>query len=160
MTALQHNKILGLLHLAFAGFSVLLLLALSLFMLAMIGAMAATEPQGEAFPVALFGVVMVLVVVINVLLVAPSFVAGYAFLKHKSWAKKMGLIAAIFASLSFPHGSALCVYTLWFLFGEHGRSLYDKPAYALPPAPPIWARRAGRERELEYVPPATPPDWR
>ena len=58
----------------------------------------------------------------------PVVLAGYALLKRKRWAKTMGLIAAIVAGLNFPLGSALCVYTLWFLFGESGRFLYHKAA--------------------------------
>jgi hypothetical protein len=160
MTAFQHNKVLGILHLAYAGFSVLVMIVLSIFMLGVIGAMAASDPRSEGFPLPLFAVVMIFVVVLNLLLVAPSFLAGYAFLKRKSWAKTMGLIAGIVAGLNFPFGSALCVYTLWFLFGEQGRFLYHKAAYALPPGPPLWARTATREPERDYVPPSTPPDWR
>jgi hypothetical protein len=103
---------------------------------------------------------MVLVVVINLLLITPSFLAGYALLKRKRWAKTMGIIAAILAGLNFPFGSALCVYTLWFLFGESGRFLYHKAAYALPPGDASWARKTGRQLEPEYVPPSAPPDWR
>ena len=36
--------------------------------------------------------------------------------------------------MSFPIGTAVCAYTFWFLFSEPGKSLYDRPRYALPPA--------------------------
>ena len=159
MTATSHNKILGILHLAYGGFTVLLMIALSIFMLMMMGLIASNN-SGEPIPVGIFALVMIFVVAINLMLITPSFLAGYALLKRKRWAKTMGIIAAIVAGMSFPLGTALCVYTLWFLFGESGRFLYHKAAYALPPGDASWARTASRDLEREYVPPSAPPDWR
>jgi hypothetical protein len=103
---------------------------------------------------------MFLILTINLVLTAPSFVAAYAILKRKRWAKTAGVVAAVVDGLSFPLGSALCVYTLMFMFGERGRHLYGKNAYALPPPPPRWGNVSPREREVEYIPPSSPPDWR
>lgn len=139
---------------------VLLIIAISIFMLMMIGVIASSNNSGEPIPVGLFAVVMVFVMGINLLLITPSFLAGYALLKRKRWAKTMGIVAAIVAGMSFPLGTALCVYTLWFLFGESGRFLYHKAAYALAPGDASWARTTSRELEREYVPPSAPPDWR
>ena len=160
MTATSHNKILGILHLAYGGLTVLLMIAFSIFMLMMMGIIASNNNSGDPLPVGVFALVMVLVVAINLLLITPSFLAGYALLKRKRWAKTMGIIAAIMAGLNFPLGSALCVYSLWFLFGESGRFLYHKAAYALPEGDASWARTASPELEREYVPPSAPPDWR
>jgi hypothetical protein len=160
MTATGHNKILGILHLAYGGLTVLLMSAISIFMLVIMGVIASNNNTGEPIPVGMIALVMVFVVAINLLLITPSFLAGYALLKRKRWAKTMGIIAAMAAGLSFPLGTALCVYTLWFLFGESGRFLYHKAAYALPPGDTSWVRTASREPEREYVPPSAPPDWR
>lgn len=161
MTPLQHNKRLGILHLIYAGLASLLIMAFVIFFLGMLGMMAATEPSqsNEDFPLILT-LIITAVMGVNLCLVAPSFLAGYGFLKRKSWAKNIGLIAGVVAGLNFPLGSALCVYTIWFLFGENGRYLYDKPADALPPGPPLWIRAESREQQPVYAPPSTPPDWR
>jgi hypothetical protein len=159
MTAISHNKILGILHLAYGGLSVLLMIAVSIFMPMMMGVIATNSNSGEPIPVGLLTLVILFLVAINLLLITPSFLAGYALLKRKRWAKTMGIIAAMVAGLSFPLGTGLCVYTLWFLFGESGRFLYHKAAYALPAGGPSWAR-AAREPEREYLPPSAPPDWR
>jgi len=158
MTPTSHNKILGILHLAYGGVMVLLLAAISILMTLRV--IAGDNNSGIPVPVGLVALVMSFVVVVNFLLFTLSFVAAYAFLKRKRWAKTMGIIAAMAAGLSFPLGTALCVYTLWFLFGESGRFLYHKAAYALPPGDASWARRGSRELEREYVPPSAPPDWR
>ncbi len=160
MTATSHNRILGILHLAYGGLMLLLMIAFSIFMLVMMGVIATNNNSGDLIEGGIFALVIIFVVAINLLLITPSFLAGYALLKRKRWAKTMGMIAAIAAGLNFPLGSALCVYTLWFLFGESGRFLYHKAAYALPPGDASWARTASRELEREYVPPSAPPDWR
>jgi hypothetical protein len=151
---------LGILHLAYGGLSVVLLTAISIFMLMIMGVIASNNNRGEPIPVGMIALVMVFVVAINLLLITPSFLTGYALLKRKRWAKTMGIIAAMVAGLSFPLGTALCVYTLWFLFGESGRFLYHKAAYALPPGDALWTRTARRQPQPAYVPPPTPPDWR
>lgn len=160
MTPTSHNKTLGILHLAYGGFTLLLMAVMTIFMLMIMSRMQATNNNGEPFPVGVLMFMAIAMVVVTLLHVVPSFVTGYALLKRKRWAKTMGIIAAIVAGLNFPLGSALCVYTLWFLFGESGRFLYHKAAYAIPPGDVSWAGTAGRELEREYVPPSAPPDWR
>ena len=55
----------------------------------------------------------------------PSFVAGYALIERQSLAGSSRL-------RSFPIGTAICVYTLWFLLSEPGKILYDTPSQPLP----------------------------
>lgn len=158
MKPTDHNKALGILHLAYGGFTVFLMALVTIFMLGAFGAVAFNQP-GDAIPLSLMTGIMVFVVLINLIIIAPSFLAGYALLKQKRWARTIGIIAAITAGMSFPLGTAVCVYTLWFLFGEKGKSLYEGAAYALPPASPRFAL-ASRKQEPQYVPPSSPPDWR
>lgn len=159
MTPTSHNKILGIMHLAYAGLTALLMAAISILMLLVISSVEAGN-KGEPLPDGFLAFVIIVVFAVTLFQITPSVLAGYALLKRKRWAKTMGIIAAIIAGLNFPLGSALCVYTLWFLFGESGRFLYHKAAYALPPGDASWARTASRELEREYVPPSAPPDWR
>jgi hypothetical protein len=70
-----------------------------------------------------------------------------------------------------PFGTALCVYTLWFLFGQ-GENFYRgggnmaaqgwQPPHLRDAGTYDWeARRAAEaSRPREYVPPPQPPDWR
>ena len=159
MTPTSHNKTLGILHLAYGGLTALLMALMIIFMLTIMGGIA-TNNNGEPLPIGVVVFITIALLVVTLLHTVPSFLAGYALLKRKRWAKTMGIIAAVVAGLSFPLGSALCVYTLWFLFGEGGRFLYHKAAYALPPGDASWARKVNREPEHEYLPPSAPPDWR
>jgi hypothetical protein len=101
----------------------------------------------------------------------PSFIAGYAMLKRKTWARTASIVAAVFETMSFPFGTAVAIYSFWFMFGDAGKNLYDisnarrpQQPYALHDAPPQpasdWNAKTHREREHSYTPPAQPPNWR
>jgi hypothetical protein len=157
MTSTDHNKIIGILHLVYGGLSVLMMILTGAFLVGVFGFAMADDPKGP--PGAFIGFMIAFMFIMYVVLAIPSFLAGYALLKRRKTAKVLGIIAGVVAAMSFPFGTALCVYTLWFLFGEHGREIYEKPAYSLPPAPPVFTT-ARAEREYQYVPPRRPPDWR
>jgi hypothetical protein len=165
MTPEDHNKALGICHLAYGGLSALMVLGVLLFF----GAIMFALPGGEA-PVGIFMLVLTFILLWSFILTLPSFIAGYAILKRKSWAKTASIIAAVLETMSFPLGTAVAIYSFWFMFSDAGRVMYDKNftspqrPYALrdtPPQPPSasgWDARARQERE--YVPPTQPPDWR
>jgi hypothetical protein len=79
----------------------------------------------------------------------------------------VSIIAAVIAAGNFPFGTAACIYTFWFLFSDPGRFIFEGNNYAgaLPPGRQTWANQtwnydAQRQREGQYNPPPSPPDWR
>lgn len=161
MTPSGHNRTLGLLHLLYGVFCIALIIVVTFLISGTIDAMAVTRGPGDAVPVATLAALIVGGVFVSLVLITPSFIAGYALLKRKQWARRIGIVAGVLAGLTFPFGTLLCVYTLWFLFGEKGKFLYHKAAYALPPVPEPRRRLKKLLRASEpYVPPTTPPDWR
>ena len=162
MTPQEHNKFVGIANLAYGVFHIVVMLVMGVVFAAMMGMMTANFGRsGPPLP-AFFGIIMVFAVVLNLIMAIPSFVAGYAFLKRKPWAKVAGIIAAVMSALRVPLGTLVSIYTFWFLFSETGKSLYDGRSQPLPPAPPAdWADIGEPKRqEYQYVPPASPPDWR
>jgi DMSO/TMAO reductase YedYZ heme-binding membrane subunit len=158
MTPEDHNRYLGIAHVAYGVLHILIMLLIGLVVFVM---MTLNTGRRDAPPAAFMTVVILFVVGINVLLAIPSFVAGYAFLKRKRWARIAGIVAAVLSVLRIPFGTAVSVYTFWFLFSAPGRILYDNMAQALPPAPPLdWNEVELRSGKETYAPPATPPDWR
>jgi hypothetical protein len=159
MTPEEHNKYVGIANLAYGVLSLLMMLATSVIIAAMIGMMSVNDSGPSA---AFIGVITVLAVVVQALFAVPSFVAGYAFLKRKPWAKVAGIIAAVMSAVRIPFGTVVSIYTFWFLFSEPGKILYDGRSQALPPAPPVDWTDIGEQkrRENQYAPPASPPDWR
>ncbi|MCP9493561.1 MAG: hypothetical protein MSG64_03800 [Pyrinomonadaceae bacterium MAG19_C2-C3] len=167
MTPEQHNNLVANLHLAYAGLQSLILLGLGLFFVLIFA-----NIPGEGGEAAFLGGFMAIIFFISWLFSAvPSFIAGYAMKKRKSWARIASIVASCIATINIPHGTALGVYSLWFLFGEKGNQFYQEaqnPSYMTPPqinpaynptySTPNFDER--RERETVYAPPTQPPDWR
>ncbi|HWS56686.1 MAG TPA: hypothetical protein VN228_21300 [Pyrinomonadaceae bacterium] len=170
MTPADHNKVLGIMHLIYGGFFTLVSLLVLLFFgffAGVMSAVAANDPNAP--PAALFWALMVLVFLLYLMLSLPGLVAGYAMLKRKSWARIAGIVAAVVAGMSFPFGTALCVYTFWFCFSKQGEAFErergadaDRWRGSLNQGQPLggYAQTFGHEREPAYRPPAQPPDWR
>jgi hypothetical protein len=168
MTPEEHNKTLGTLHLVYGGLQGLMTLGmvgLFVFVLEMMRRAPGGGDSEAGFLIGVMTVVMLFMLVFTI----PSFVAGYGLLKRKSWAKLWGMIAGVVAGMSFPLGTALCVYSIWVLIGDAGRELYgDAGARPLrrealygAPEPAGWAAQyTTRERQHDYSPPRQPPNWR
>jgi hypothetical protein len=160
MTPEQHNKYLGFAHLGYAAIHALAGLVIGAAVLIMFSSMPAS-PRGDQPPRRFFIAMGFFLLVFSIGWSLPSMIAGYALLKKKSWAKPAGMVAAVFAAARMPIGTAVSVYTFWFLFSPPGRLLYDKTANSLTPGQPELAGAdLEKLREAQYVPPASPPDWR
>ena len=166
MTTEDHNKVIGIMHLIWGGFNALTMLIIVPFFFAFLGIIG-SDPNAPPELKYFFGIFGVFFAVLAVLFGIPPLVAGYGMLKRRSWARVAGIISACLTALSFPFGTALCVYTMWFLFGEGERfyrgvggqegwrgSLRDANTFD-------WeSQRAADARRREYAPPPQPPDWR
>ena len=160
MTADQHNRYLGFAHLAYAALHSLMGVLFGVMMIVMFSTIP-REPGHPSSPPAIFVVMACFFLVFTVGWTIPSMVAAYALLKRKRWAKTAGIVAGVFAAAQMPVGTAVCVYTFWFLFSEPGRSLYDRSTKTLPGGRPDWnGVNQQRSPEGEYAPTASPPDWR
>jgi hypothetical protein len=168
MTAEEHNKTLGICHLAYGALMTLFMLAMFIFMWLVLRAVP-PRPGGPDpdMPLAFIGIMFAFLLIYSLIFFVPSFIAGYAMLKRKSWARTASIVAGVMEVMSFPFGTAVGVYSFWFMFSETGKSLYDVNAtrtdarpYALHDAPPQpasdWNAQTSSEREHEYP----PPDWR
>jgi len=155
LTPEQHNKYLSWAHLGYAAITSLFMLLMMGFM----GAMLRTDPNGP--PAGFIGFMVLFMGVMFSAMIIPSFVAAYALRKRKRWAKIASIIAGVMAAMQAPFGTAVCVYTFWFLFSEPGKSLYDNPQRMLPEArQAAWPVNKTAAKEEQYVPPPSPPDWR
>jgi hypothetical protein len=148
MTPEQHNKWLGYSHLAYA----LLHSAMGIFFGALMAVMFTTmpsSPREQPPPPAFIAIMSAFFLITMVGWVVPSFIAAYALLKRRRWAKTAGIVAGVFAAAQLPIGTAVAVYTFWFAFAEPGRLLYDRPKELAGehPNPSRFVNRA-------------PPDWR
>ena len=160
MTPEQHNKYLGFAHLAYAAIHSLMGGVIGVAVLIMFSTMP-PSPRGNHPPLGFFIGMACFLLVFSIGWSVPSIIAAYALLKKKSWAKTAGIVAGVFAAAQMPVGTAVGVYTFWFLFSQPGRLLYDKAAKSLLPGQQELAGiDLEKQKENEYVPPASPPDWR
>jgi hypothetical protein len=160
MTPEEHNKCLGIAHVAYAAIHVLLMIMMGLFFMAMMGVIIRDTAGSGGPPASFFGGIMIFAVAINIIFAIPSFIAGYALLKRRPWAKIAGIIAAVLSAFRVPLGTAVSIYTFWFLFSTPGRIVYENLSQALPPAAPFdWSAADTSRKEQEYSG-QTPPDWR
>ena len=163
MTPEQHNKYLAWSHIAYGG---LFLLFTSIFLLLFGGMFIAALMSDPSAPPAIIFVFMFLFMgAIYAAMSLPSIIAGYGLLKKKKWARTWSIISAVVAAMQFPLGTAVTVYTFWFLFSDPGKQFFEQNQYALPPGRQSWANDtynydASRQRENQYHPPQPPPDWR
>lgn len=152
MTPEQHNKYLGFAHLGYAALHSVAALVIAVAMF-IIFYTAPASPRGGQPPVGFFIIMASFLVVFSIGWSLPSMIAAYALLKKKKWARTAGIVAGVFAAAQMPVGTAVGVYSFWFLFSPPGRLLYDREAKSL-------TRGQQELAAAQYVPPDAPPDWR
>ncbi len=161
MTPEQHNKYLAWSHIAYGG---IFFLFTALFLLFFGGIfIAAIMSDPDAPPAFIFVFMFLFMAVIYGAMSLPSIIAGYALLKRKKWARTWAIISGVVAAMQFPLGTAVTVYTFWFLFSEPGKYFFEQNG--LPPGMHTWANKSldydsRRQIDSQYNPPPTPPDWR
>src|SRR5438067_13445394 len=158
MTPLEHNKYVGLAQLGYAGFHLLsmtVLLGVEAFMFQNI--YSRSQEMGGSAPPNFLVLIFFFVAVMTVVMTIPSVIAGYALLKRRPWAKVAGIVGGVVSATSFPIGTALAVYTFWFLFSDAGKQLYGGKNQEVPPLPPKeWQPNSSdseRDGWVNYTPP-------
>jgi hypothetical protein len=137
MTPVEHNKFVGLAQLGYAGVHLLMIIVLmgvEGFMFQSI--YRRSEEMGGPPPPPFLVLIFVFAGIVTVAMTIPSVVAGYALLKRRPWAKVAGIVGGVIAATSFPIGTAVAVYTFWFLFSDVGKQVYGGKNQEQPPLPP------------------------
>lgn len=125
MTAKEHNKIIGILHLVEGALQIfgVIILAIGLF-----GAgfyFQSIENFEKAETIVKFLIISAIVLAsLSFLLAFVNLIAGWKILKEKSGARKWGIVASIICLLNIPVGTIIGAYSLWFLFGVEGKKMY------------------------------------
>jgi hypothetical protein len=151
MTSQEHNKTLGICHLVYGGLHTLMMLAMVGFFIFFAAVMPPDGPPPAFF--LLFGVFFF---IYSLIFTVPAFVAGYALLKRKPWARTASIVAAVLEAMNVPIGTAVCVYSFWFMFSDAGKQFYEQVARAggaargelhEATARPWWQDAVAQERE-------------
>lgn len=167
MTDEEHNKYIAYSFLAHGAFQILMTLFIGLIFLLMF---SIDPPPGQPGPPAeIFGIMFAVMFLFQFVFTAPAFVAAYALLKRRPWARLASIIAGVIAAMSVPVGTAACVYSMWFFFSDRWKSVYEPGRrYATPEnwqidegtepdAQDFKTSQNERDAAFQY---REPPDWR
>lgn len=125
MSAKEHNKIIGILHLVEGGLGMFgaIILALGIFGFGFYIQSSQTIENAETIVKILF-IAGLILVPISFLMAFINLFAGWKILKEKSGARKWGIVASIISLINIPLGTIIGAYSLWFLFGVEGKEIY------------------------------------
>lgn len=146
MTAKDHNKLLSIFFFIQGGLQLLIGIFMALIYGGIGTAMLASARQQEEQAVGgiLMGVGLIIGLFISIF-AAFNLFTGWKLMKQKSAGRILGIIGSCLCLLSFPLGTALGIYGLWFLLGEQGKQFYERASvnmpngnYTAPPPPNHW----------------------
>lgn len=129
MTTKDHYRLIAMLHLIHGFVAAATAIGVFLSVAVLVGFKAAVErwvfpidygdSADAAFWLYVFAIALTAVYAVGALLfTVPAIAGGYGMLKRKRWARKLVLVSAAVAALNVPFGTALAVYTFWFLLGS------------------------------------------
>lgn len=166
MTNEEHNKYIAWAFIANGAFQFLILGLMFVFFAAIF---SIDPPNGDPGPpIAFFAVFFAIMFIFHLVFNAPSFVAAYAILKRKPWARIAGIVAAAMSAMNVPLGTLAAVYSLWFFCGDQWKEIYPETAGAgrvnplsitAPPETKWEGYTTDEEGAYVYRTPP-PPDWR
>ena len=145
MTPQEHNRLISILFHVQGGLQVLAGLILVAVYIGMGGVfIAAADRQEQQLVGGIFVVVGIVTAVIVFAFAALDFYAAFKIGRLQPIGRTLGIVVAILSVMSFPLGTALGAYALWFFFGDLGKALYNidgagsGPQYSPPPPPNSW----------------------
>jgi hypothetical protein len=159
----QHNKYIAYAFAAHGAFQLLM----GIFIGAMFFLFLNIDPSDGPPPAFLF-FMFAFMFFFQALFAAPSFVATYALLKKKPWARVSGIVAAVLSAMNVPIGTVAAVYALWFFCGESWKSVYPEtamkgarsPLSIDPASEEHWGDYARQDDPAFVFRTPPPPDWR
>lgn len=141
MTAREHNNLLSIFFFIMAGLQIFGGI-LAILIYGGMGTMMLTTGRDESQAMGGIFIVAAIFVGIFVLLFAAFYgFTGWKLRNRDSIGRVLGIIGCFICLLSFPLGTALGVYGLWFLMGEKGKAFYSENGamgVAPPPPPNSW----------------------
>lgn len=127
MTAKEHNKLAGIFLMAHGGMQAVVMLIIGVVYgilgAAMIAGGGGRNGEARVVGAVFIGVVVILALVAS-LFCGSQILGGWKMYKERPNARTWGIIGSIVSVLSFPLGTAVGVYGMWFLFGDMGRQMY------------------------------------
>jgi predicted neutral ceramidase superfamily lipid hydrolase len=115
MTPQDHNKTLGIIYGALGGLLTIGALVELIRVMTIKNELEQIQSDSYLMPITLG-------LVLTIILLSTS----YGMFKRKRWARILSLVLAALFVLLFPLGTALSVYTWWFMNSEGAKVLYTQ----------------------------------
>jgi hypothetical protein len=142
MTAREHNKLLSIFYFVMGGLQVVVGVGLALIYAGVGTALLTAGQRDEDQMVG--GIMLAASVAVGIIVTAFgafTLFSAYKVLKVHRIGRTLAIVISILSLFSFPIGTALGVYGLWFMFGDMGKALYAdngmSGTYTQPP-PDSW----------------------
>jgi hypothetical protein len=117
----DHKKILGVLYIVTALFSIMIMLILNGVFTALYAMVFSEAGHDEQM---VFQFIISIIRYVQILVIAfyavPSLIAGVGLVLRQSWAMILALIVAALKLFSFPVGTAIGIYAIW-IYAEDQR---------------------------------------
>jgi hypothetical protein len=143
MTARDHNKLLSIFYFIQAGLQLLGGVVVFIVYVVLGGVMmsGSGRQQDQVMGGIFFGLGFI-VGLIMLALGGFTLFTAFKVLNERPVARTLGIILSILVLFSFPLGTALGIYGLWFFFGDVGKEFYASLSGGRvtppPPAPNSW----------------------
>lgn len=117
MTLQDHNKTLGIIYGFLGGLLALAALVELVRIMTLEREMERIRSSTE----------LKVMIPVGLLLMASLLSIAYGLLRRRPWGRILALVSTALSVWLFPLGTALAIYTWWFLYSEGGKQLYSKP---------------------------------
>ncbi len=134
----QHVKILGILHIVYAGLVILAGVVVLVVMggIASIAGLSDHSPAGEAAG-PLIGLIGGGIFFFLLLLSLPGVIGGFGLMRFQPWARILVIVLSCFELLSVPLGTALGIYGLCVLLNGETERMFQNPPPTIPTVPQV-----------------------
>lgn len=113
-----HKKVLGILYVISATFTIFGMLLLNAFLAVIFSfALQEVDPDDQKIVESVLSIIQYVPVFVILVFSVPTLIAGIGLLTRKSWATILALIIGCLKLFSFPIGTAIGVYAIW-IFSE------------------------------------------
>ena len=145
MTAQEHNRLLSIFFFIQGGLQIVVGLAIGIIYGGLGSVfMASGRTDEDQMMGGLFVVLGICIGLVLLVFAAFTLFTANKVRKVQPIGRTLGIVISILSLFSFPLGTALGVYGLWFFFGDLGKALYGPAGdgygsnYAPPPPPNSW----------------------